>query len=74
MTLEALIKRVKRSLNKDGLTLVTTRRDSRDFWQMGRYAVIDYTRVLVEADADLSKLAGQRGLIHHSEHDNISTF
>ena len=73
MTREALIKRVKRSLNKDGLTLVTTRRDSRDFWQMGRYAVIDFTRVLIEADADLSKLACQRGLIHHSEHDNIST-
>ena len=68
MSTEALIKRLKRSLKKGGLTLVTTRRDSRDFCQMGRYAVIDGRRMLIHADVDLLELAYQRGLIKPDKH------
>ncbi len=68
MSTEALIKRLKRSLKKGELTLVTTRRDSRDFWQMGRYAVVDGRRMLIHADVDLLELAYQRGLIKPDKH------
>ena len=71
MNIETLKRRLNRSLKKEGLTLVTTRRDSRDFWQMGRYALIDGERMLVQSDVDLWELARLRELIKPDEHIGI---
>ena len=54
---------LKRDLLKDGLILVTTRVTSRDFWELGRYSVIDGSRLLVARDVDVHDLARERGLL-----------
>ncbi len=55
--------RLKQDLLKDGLILITTRESSRDYWDLGRYSVMDSRRLLVERDIDVHDLARQRGLL-----------
>jgi hypothetical protein len=55
--------RLKRDLLKDGLILQTTSVTSRDFWQLGRYSVIDRSRLLIASDIDIAELARERGLL-----------
>lgn len=71
MKFQLLMKRLKRDLKKDGFFLVTTRRNSRDFWQMGRYAVVNNNKLLVEADVNLCELAVRRELIRSHEHVDL---
>lgn len=70
MLVNTLIRRIRRSLKKDGLSLVTTRYGSRDYWQMGDYSLVDENRCIVCSDINLVNLAFQRGLLNSQ--DNIS--
>jgi hypothetical protein len=63
MQLDHIKRRLKRDLLKDGLILITTRESSRDYWDLGRYAVIDSCWLLVERDVDVHDLARQRNLL-----------
>lgn len=54
---------LKRDLLNDGLILITTRESSRDYWDLGRYAVMDSRRLLVERDIDVYDMARERGLL-----------
>jgi hypothetical protein len=63
MQFEFVKRCLKRDLLKDGLILVTTREASRDYWDLGRYAIIDDRRHLVERDIDIYDLARERGLL-----------
>jgi hypothetical protein len=56
-------RRLKRDLFKDGLILITTRESSRDYWDLGRYSIIDDRMHLVERDVDVYDLAKERGLL-----------
>lgn len=60
-------RRLKRDLLKDGLILITTRESSRDYWNLGRYSVMDSRRLLMERDIDVFGLARQRGLLPAQE-------
>jgi|LauGreDrversion4_2_1035121.scaffolds.fasta_scaffold4823284_1 hypothetical protein len=63
MKFEFVKRCLKRDLLKDGLILVTTREASRDYWDLGRYSIIDDRRHLVERDVDIYDLAKERGLL-----------
>jgi hypothetical protein len=54
---------LKRDLLKNGLILVTTRETSRDYWDLGRYSIMDGRRLLVERDVDVYDMARTRGLL-----------
>ncbi len=63
MQFEFVKRCLKRDLLKDGLILVTTREASSDYWDLGRYSIIDDRRHLVERDVDIYDLARDRGLL-----------
>jgi hypothetical protein len=63
MQFDYIKQRLKRHLFKDGLILITTRESSRDYWDLGRYSIIDDRRHLVERDIDIYDLARERGLL-----------
>ncbi len=60
---DCIKRRLKRDLFKDGLILITTRESSRDYWDLGRYSIIDDCMHLVERDVDIYDLARERGLL-----------
>jgi hypothetical protein len=60
-------RQLKHDLLKDGLILITTRESSRDYWDVGRYSVIDSRRLMVERDIDIYDLARERGLLPAQE-------
>jgi hypothetical protein len=60
---DCIKRRLKRDLFKDGLILITTRESSRDYWDLGRYSIIDDRLHLVERDVDIYDLAKERGLL-----------
>jgi hypothetical protein len=63
MKFEFVKRCLKRDLLKGGMILVTTREASRDYWDLGRYSIIDDRRNLVERDVDIYDLARERGLL-----------
>ena len=62
MQLNYIKRRLKRDLLKNGLILLTTRESSRDYWDLGRYSIMDGQRRLVARDIDVYDMARKRGL------------
>jgi hypothetical protein len=67
MQFDYIKRRLKRDLLNDGLILITTRESSRDYWNLGRYSVMDSRRLLVERDVDIYDSARERGLLPAQE-------
>jgi hypothetical protein len=67
MQFDYVKRRLKRDLLNDGLILITTRESSRDYWNLGRYAVMDSRRLMVERDIDIYDSARERGLLPAQE-------
>jgi hypothetical protein len=67
MQFDYVKRRLKRDLLNDGLILITTRESSRDYWDLGRYSIMDSRRLMMERDIDIYATARERGLLPAQE-------
>jgi hypothetical protein len=62
-----IVKRIRRKLAERGNTLLITRDNSQDRQALGRYAVLDAGRVVLQKDAELDSLARFLGALADDE-------
>ena len=70
VTVPTLVKRIRRKLADRGHSLLITRDNSQDRQALGRYAVLDAARVVLQKNAEIEPLARYLGVL--AEHESVA--